>query len=364
MTLGAYVPPAERRRTLARLDLPLHAAVAEFIANMVTNRESKNYTDTVAYLLFNFLEFFEQVDLHEGRHIAPDELPRCRLRIAKYKRTAAAEVAALLEPRPTDRPARLITSSIVEAYKSHRLDVADADETTVNNELKILRMFGRWLERRAMLDDNPFANVKDVVDDAPSSGRALDVDEFGGLAHASEDELRRWMLITGLHGLRKGETNHLRPEDINVEAGFIHVCKHYAPDGTLLWRPKFGKERKVPIVEAALALMTRIRDLPTDKQGHVLGVHDRRKAFARAMVAAQIKGHVRFHDFRHTAYTKLKDEAMRLLDPKLALADIKLIFGHSDVTMDAVYDHRTVERLRSFISITPLVKPVADLLVA
>jgi integrase len=364
VTLGAFVPPAERRQVSARLDLSLHTAIAEFIANMVNNRESKNYTDTVAYLLFNFLEFFDQVDLRDGRHIAPEDLPRCRLRVAKYKRTPSDDVPRLLEPLPSDRSARLITSPIVEAYKCHRLNVADADETTVNNELKILRMFGKWLQRRVLMDDNPFAFVKDVKDDGPGVGRALDVDEFGGLAHASEQDLRLWLLVTGLHGLRKSETNTLRPEDINVEEGFIDIRKHFAPDGTLLWRPKFGKERKVPMVEAALPLMSRLRAMPTDKHGHVMGVHDRRKALDRAMVLAQIRGHVRFHDLRHTAYTRLKDEALRNLDPKLALGDIKLIFGHSDVTMDAVYDHRTMDRLRAFISMTPLVQPVVDLLAA
>jgi hypothetical protein len=70
------------------------------------------------------------------------------------------------------------------------------------------------------MDENPFADVKDVEDDDEPAGRALNPDEFGSLAHASEEGLRRWMLVTGLHGLRKGETNHLRPEDINVDGGF------------------------------------------------------------------------------------------------------------------------------------------------
>jgi len=346
-----------------RIEVTMHVAIAEYLANMTTNRMSKAYSDTTAYLLFNFLEFFELVELR-GQHTAPDDLPKCRLRIAKYKKTPESDLPELLAPRPTDRPARLVTEAIVEGYKLHRLDVDDADETTVNNELKILRMFGKWLVRRAMLDEDPFAGVHSVQDEFPSAGRTLDVGEYGRLAHASELDLQRWLLVTGLHGLRRGETDHLRPEDINVEGGFLDIRKHLGKDGATIWHPKYGKARKVPIVEAATPFLKRVRDLPTDKYGRVFGVHDRRKAKNRALLAAEITGNVRFHDLRHTAYTMLKEEAMRLLDPKLALADIRLIFGHADETMDAVYDHRTVERLRKFISISPLAKPVADLLAA
>lgn len=150
-------------------------------------------------------------------------------------------------------------------------------------------------------------------------------------------------------------------EDIMSDALSLQNGKRQGKEGK---RISAGKERKVPMVEAALPLMSRLRDMPTDKHGHLMGVHDRRKVLNRAMALAQIRGHVRFHDLRHTAYTRLKDEALRNLDPKLALGDIKPIFGHSDETMDAVHDHRTMDRLRAFISMTPLVQPVADLLAA
>jgi integrase len=364
VTLGAYVPPDERRQEIERIDVSLHTTVAEFLSMMITNRESKNYIDTASYLLFNFLEFFEQVGLRDGSFLAPEELPACRLRTANYKKTPVEQVAGLLEPLPTDRSARLITEQLVEAYKTHRLDVADADETTVNNELKMLRMFGRWLTRRAKLDENPFANVKDVKDDGPSAGRTLEVAEFGSVVKASEADLQRWILVTGLHGLRKQETNHLRPEDINVEGGYLDICIHRNADGTELWRPKFGIERKVPIVEAALPFIKSVRDLPTDKQGHVLGVHDRRKAFLRAVTAAKLVGHVRIHDLRHTAYTKLKEAIFQVHDKSLGLAEVRLIFGHADGSMDRTYDHRTMKRLQKLMALMPLVEGVKDLLAA
>jgi integrase len=176
--------------------------------------------------------------------------------------------------------------------------------------------------------------------------------------------LRRWLLVVGLHGLRRGEADHLRPIDINIEEGYLDIRIHRNEAGKIIWKPKFGIERKVPIVEAAMPLLKVVRDLPVDKHGYVFGVHDRRKAFGRALVASEVEGNVRFHDFRHTAYTKLKEAALEQHDREMALADMRLIFGHADRSMDRIYDHRTVERLRKLMALTPLVEPVKGLLAA
>jgi hypothetical protein len=55
---------------------------------------------------------------------------------------------------------------------------------------------------------------------------------------------------------------------------------------------------------------------------------------------------------------------LRVHDAKLGLAEIRLIFGHSDASMDRVYDHRTMDRLRALMSMMPLVEGVKDLLAA
>jgi hypothetical protein len=106
VALGLYKPSRERRREHARRAISMHTAVATFLAEMIANGHSKAYVDTTAYLLFNFLEFFEQCSPHEPYH-APAALTRCRLRTAKRKRTPEHEALQLLEPRATDRPVRL-----------------------------------------------------------------------------------------------------------------------------------------------------------------------------------------------------------------------------------------------------------------
>ncbi len=222
VALGTYAPPTQRRQRQAERDMSLHSAIAQYLVEMVTNRASPAYVSTSAYLLFNLLEFFEVCDAGMP-YSAPQDLPRCRLRKAKSKRTSDAEIDTLLAPQATDRPARMLNPALIEAYKAHRLDVADADETTVNNELKIFRVFARWLTTRAALPRNPLEGVRDVIDLAPPAGRSLSLPEARALVSAASDEFSDWVLTTMLHGLRRGETSALRPEDLNVEDGFIHI---------------------------------------------------------------------------------------------------------------------------------------------
>jgi len=54
---------------------------------------------------------------------------------------------------------------------------------------------------------------------------------------------------------------------------------------------------------------------------------------------AAVSGRLTFHDFRHTAYTQMKNAAVQRLDPDIALADVRRIFGHSNSGVDDVYDH-------------------------
>lgn len=238
VTLCCYVPPAERKALTARDNMSLHAAVAQYLAKMQVDKGSGAYVSTTAYLLFNFLEFFENVETRGDAFLAAECLPACRLRQAKWKRTPEDDVAALLAVHASDRPARLVTEEMVEAYKVHRLGVDDADETTINNELKALRAFGRWLVRRAGLAVDPFAEVQPIKDDDEPAGRVLQPDEFRGFVTFAGPGLQEWSVVAGLHGLRREEVNHLRPEDVDLDLGVLRLRKHYEQN-RLVWRPKF-----------------------------------------------------------------------------------------------------------------------------
>jgi hypothetical protein len=59
-----------------------------------------------------------------------------------------------------------------------------------------------------------------------------------------------------------------------------------------------------------------------------------------------------------------KEAALGVHNTRMALADMRLGFGHADKSMDTTYDHRTVERLRKVMAIMPLASAVKDLLSA
>lgn len=361
VTVGMYLPPRRRRARDAIERLTLHQAVAEYLSIMVTNRASKAYVDWMGYMLFNFVEYFETVT-QRGEHFdAPEDRSPCRLRQARWKRTTDLEALELLAPRATDRPVRSISDVLVEAFKAHRSDVDDADVTTVNGEVKALKIFGAWLRRRARLIDDPFENIGYVKEDEESPGRALSFDEGRALLVAADEAFAEWCEVVIMHGFRRREADHLRPEDIVVEDGYFHVRIHRDAAGEVVWTPKFGKERKVAFAEVYRPFAESLRNRPTDAQGHVLGLHDRRKARDRSLIASKINGHVRLHDLRHTAYTAIKSVATQRMDHDLALADVRLLFGHATGSMDERYDHRTVERLRRVAECNPLLAVLPEL---
>lgn len=353
VTLGIYQPPGERKAKAARDNMSLHTAMAQYLAKMHVDHGRGSYVDTTAYLLFNLLEFCEHVERRGTGYVAPEEMQACRLRRAKWKRTPKAAVPELLAEQPGDVPARMLNEEVLEAYKVHRIGVDDADETTVNNELKAARAFGEWLARKLDLGDNPLAHVGDVKDEDEPAGRVLSIDDYKAFVENSAAGLQEWAVISGLHGLRREEVNHLRPCDVDLKLGVFLIRKHYDEQGRVTWRPKF-RERIVPIASLARPYIAALVARGADESGHLVGVHDRRKARDRAVTLSAMQFTPRFHDFRHTTYTWVKAQAVARLNREIALGDIRQIFGHAGGTMDDVYDHREVERLRSVLDLSPL----------
>jgi hypothetical protein len=67
------------------------------------------------------------------------------------------------------------------------------------------------------------------------------------------------------------------------------------------------------------------------------------------------------HGVSFYAYDRICSALEVTLD-HLALADMRLIFGHCDRSMDRVYDHPTVVRLAKMMALMPLAAAVTELL--
>ena len=142
-------------------------------------------------------------------------------------------------------------------------------------------------------------------------------------------------------GLRVSELVSLKPQDINLDEGFL-VC-----------RGKGGKERIVPLGRSACASVIRYqrdaRPLHEKSPNPLLFLTRRGKGFTRqgvwkllsgyarqAGVAAKISPHILRHSF-----------ATHLLERGADLRSVQLMLGHSQITTTQIYTHVSRERLRT-----------------
>jgi len=141
-------------------------------------------------------------------------------------------------------------------------------------------------------------------------------------------------------GLRVSELIQLRPSDINLDDGYV-IC-----------RGKGGKERVVPLGQAAAALtrryLTEARPQLQKKPAEILFLTRRGEPFTRQGVWKMLRDHARKaglgakispHILRHSFAT-------HLLERGADLRSVQLMLGHSQITTTQIYTHVSRERLR------------------
>lgn len=149
-------------------------------------------------------------------------------------------------------------------------------------------------------------------------------------------------------GLRQGEQFNLELRDLHVHEN-PHVFVRFGSKGL---PPKSGKTRRVPLFgDGLVAAHEWLRELPVfapfnpdglvfpSPRGSRRGVGKplgRGDAFPRALRAASIGRHARWHDLRHTCASNL---VTGVLGRRWTLEEIRPLMGHSSVTITERYSH-------------------------
>lgn len=212
--------------------------------------------------------------------------------------------------------------------------------------LSVLRMFHRFLLVEGYADANPTAIIE-----APRTlarlPQVLTGPEVEALlaAPAGEGgrELRDRAMLELLYatGLRVSELVGLKIRDVNVAAGYLMAFG------------KGGKERLVPMGEAACAAVTHYMGSarpPMDRMGdnpHLfltrLGDRMTRQAFwiiiKKRAFEAGIRKSISPHTLRHSFAT-------HLLENGADLRSVQTMLGHADLSTTQIYTHVTRERLK------------------
>jgi integrase len=229
---------------------------------------------------------------------------------------------------------------------------------TVYCEGVLVKQLFKWARTRKLIADNPLAGIKlNKPPLEPKAGPSLK--QVDRILSAAETPLRSQLAVLAFTGMRAGELQRLRPKDIDLAGGWVHIVSRPGAE------TKTRTSRKVPIhprLRAVLeALPTGDREWlftagPSRKYldgGHHINVKRLNEQFTRLvtrleMPAGRESGFV-IHSLRHyfETFTFEVNEGIpqRVIDTWL---------GHrSDRSMGAVYYKLSDTDSQSFMTKVP-----------
>jgi integrase len=170
---------------------------------------------------------------------------------------------------------------------------------------------------------------------------------------ARDDRLEALYVVAVTAGLRRGELQGLKWEDLDLEAGTLQVRRTLSePRGGYIFEaPKSGKGRNIRLTQRATTALTKHRKRQLEERmrlGILWQAHDLvfpsgagtplsggnlNRAFKALLKRAGLSSMIRFHDLRHTCATLLLRQGV---NPKF----VQELLGHGDVSLTLnVYSH-------------------------
>ncbi len=227
----------------------------------------------------------------------------------------------------------------------HRQSQAGLQARSLARLISTLKSFYRFLLLDGLVVKDPATNLSSPKTWL-SLPKFLTVDEVAHLVLQPDERephgLRDRAMLEALYatGLRVSELAALRPEDVNLDDGYV-IC-----------RGKGGKERVVPLGKTAAALTRRyideVRTRLLKKPVEALFLTRRGDPFTRQGIWKMLRDYARKagleakvspHILRHSFAT-------HLLDRGADLRSVQLMLGHSQITTTQIYTHVSRDRLR------------------
>jgi integrase len=241
-------------------------------------------------------------ELNDIRHRLPQLDPHLTFGAlaAKFIAAGMAKQHALdrlnhLLPFFADMPVREISTSTVRRYRQERHSQRTLKEATVNRDLSVLRRVLYWGVEEGLLTSNPVARLR-MERERRVKRPVLSLREEHLLLKAAPEHLQK-IILCALHtGMRRGEIMSQRWEDIDLDNRILHVSHSKTPE---------GEAREIPLTQAlydTLFLNRRAQGPVFTYDGHAIRIV--KTTWAASLRRAGIR-HVRFHDLRHTANTRM-----------------------------------------------------------
>lgn len=247
-----------------------------------------------------------------------------------------------------------VTAAHFDRYRGERKKTKHPK--TVYCEGVIIKQLFKWARSRKLIADNPLADIKlNKPTLEPKSGPSLA--QVNALLSAAEEPRKSQLAVLALTGMRAGELQRLRTEDVDLAGGWVHIRSRPGAE------TKTRTSRKVPIHPRLRAVL---EGLPSGRRewlftaepsrkypagGHHMNVKRLNEQFTRLvkrldMPAGREAGFV-IHSLRHFFETFTVNEGIpqRVIDTWL---------GHrSDKSMAAVYYRLSDEDSLSWMGKVP-----------
>jgi integrase len=173
------------------------------------------------------------------------------------------------------------------------------------------------------------------------------------LEAAREDRLEALYVVAVTAGLRRGELQGLKWEDLNLATGTLQVRRTLseARSGLIFEAPKSGKGRNIRLTQRAMTALREHRKRQLEERmergalwqehglvfpssvGTPLSGGNLNRAFKALLKRAWLPQSFRFHDQRHTCATLLLQQGV---NPKF----VQELLGHADISLTLnVYSH-------------------------
>ena len=239
-------------------------------------------------------------------------------------------------------PLSSIDTLTLEKYKMRLLD--RVSPVTVNIAMRTLRAAFSKAVRWKMVLENPFDNVERVRVPAVTP-KYISCEEFSGLLSTIKEEwLRNIVEFAVLTGLRRGELINLRWEHISIEQKLLLV------ESSATFKTKMGKKRSVPLSEASLEVLSRIKkgsgsEYVFTRKGKQITESWISHKFKKILRTSGLSEDLNFHVLRHSF-------ASWLAISGVSIYKISILLGHSDVKITQThYAYLQPENLRDTVNL-------------
>lgn len=162
--------------------------------------------------------------------------------------------------------------------------------------------------------------------------QGIEFDKKGKGVH--NNYLRPLIKLALATAMRTGELLSLHWDEVDMEAGWLHVQASKA---------KNGYARSIPITDEAIEALEEFKKVngSLGLSGPVVGATKSGVTNSWRRLKKRVGlDHIRFHDFRHEAISRLHE-----FNPPLTIPEIQSISGHREMKMLERYSHANVSQL-------------------